>query len=222
MICKRFLCLGCPIWESGHKHVSSKILVCFANMSYSVPRKSTASSWFPSKHCYFSGRPTPFFRFRTQIFTEDLFEANSFGTQTQLEIGAALAPLPLMADDEYDLWDTLHLQPGASLDEVHLGISEYGLFGYPPSTENLCCGRNPAPSLYTIPSFTVFCTYQVSYRSMFSIGAGFLPQYHPAAYESCDDFGGDRRSVIQPTRNSQEIKVGHTPDWWFLHMGGVS
>ena len=23
-----------------------------------------------------------------------------------------------MADDEYDLWDTLHLQPGATLDEV--------------------------------------------------------------------------------------------------------
>lgn len=28
------------------------------------------------------------------------------------------SPLPLMADDEYDLWDTLHLQPGATLDEV--------------------------------------------------------------------------------------------------------
>ena len=24
-----------------------------------------------------------------------------------------------MADDEYDLWDTLNLQPGASLEEVH-------------------------------------------------------------------------------------------------------
>eukprot|EP00435_Cladocopium_sp_Y103_P023837 s2_g5.t2 len=51
----------------------------------------------------------------------------------QLELGAPLAFLPpkLMADDEYDLWDTLHLQPGASLDEVRVAFRELSRVYHP-------------------------------------------------------------------------------------------
>ncbi|CAL1141370.1 unnamed protein product [Cladocopium goreaui] len=36
-----------------------------------------------------------------------------------------------MADDEYDLWDTLHLQPGATLDEVRVAFRELSRVYHP-------------------------------------------------------------------------------------------
>eukprot|EP00434_Breviolum_minutum_P008422 symbB.v1.2.007434.t1/scaffold454.1/size202171/8 len=36
-----------------------------------------------------------------------------------------------MADDEYDLWDTLNLQPGASLEEVRVAFRELSRVYHP-------------------------------------------------------------------------------------------